>query len=173
MLFQNVFATAPQFVQSNPSAQTYVAIGNFGLNDVYALPITLAASQQIFITNAAPSTTLNQITLQPGTWLITASWIGATASGVGQMSARQEFGLNDTAALPAYFASYSKARLRGDCTSTINSGDGFINGTLSYVQTLTTATTIYLYGGATSITSSLSVAVTSYIKAVKVNGAYL
>jgi hypothetical protein len=173
MLFQNVIASSPYFVQTNPEFQTYVAIGNFGIPDVYALPISLAASQEVQLTNATPSKTLNQITLQPGTWLITASWIGVTGSGVGQMSTRQEFGLNDTAALPAYSSSYSKARLRGDCTSTINTGDGFINGTLSYVQTLTSATTIYLYGGATSITSSLAVAVSSYIKAVQVNGAYL
>jgi len=173
MLFQNVFATAPQFVQSDPANQTYVAIGNFGLSDVYALPITLASSQQVFITNATPSKTLNQITLQPGTWLITASWVGSTDSGLGQMSARQAFGLNDSAALPAYSTSYSKAQLRGDCTSTVNTADGFINGTLSYVQTLTSATTIYLYGGATSITNTLSVGITSYIKAVQVNGAYL
>lgn len=173
MLLQNVFASTPTFVQSNPEFQTYVSIGNYITDTVYALPTTLAASQEVNINNATPMKTLNQITLDPGTWLITASWIGITSSGAGQMSARQNFGLNDSAALPSYSTSYSKASLRGDCTSTVNTGDGFINGTLSYVQTLTAATTIYLYGGAASITSTLSVGVTSYIKAVKVNGAYL
>lgn len=173
MLLQNVFATSPRFVQSNPAFQTYAAIGNFGVTDVYALPIEVAASQQVGINNATPMRTLNQITLDPGTWLITASWIGLTSDGSGQMSARQDFGLNDSAALPSFSSTYSKACLRGDCTSTVNTGDGFINGTLSYIQTLTAATTIYLYGGAASITSTLNVGVTSYIKAVKVNGAYL
>jgi hypothetical protein len=173
MLFQNVVATAPYFVQTNPAFQTYVAIGNFFVDDVYALPTTLAASQEVYIDAANPMKTLNQITLQPGTWLITASFAGETGVGLGQMSARQEFGLNDSAALPPYSPTFSKARLRGDCTSTLNTGDGFLNGTLSYIQTFTTATTIYLYGGAASITNTLRVGVTSYIKAVKVNGAYL
>jgi hypothetical protein len=173
MLFQNVIATAPYFVQTDPAFQTYVAIGNFNLSDVYALPISVAASQEVLLSNATPSKTLNQITLQPGTWLITASFIGETGAGTGQMSARQEFGLNTAASLPAYSSSYSKARLRGDCTSTINTADGFINGTLTYVERFITPTTIYLYGGATSITSTLVVAVTSHINAVKVNGAYV
>ena len=117
--------------------------------------------------------TLNQLTLPPGTWLITASWIGVVAAGTGQMSARQEFGLNDSAALPSYSVNYNKARLRGDCASTVNTADGFINGTLTYIQRFTAETTLYLYGGATSITSTLTVGVASHMNAVQVNGAYL
>ena len=173
MLLQNVLATAPYFVQSNPAFQTYVAIGNYQLADVYALPYQLIENVEVILDNATPMKTLNQLTLPPGTWLITASWIGVVAAGTGQMSARQEFGLNDSAALPSYSVNYNKARLRGDCASTVNTADGFINGTLTYIQRFTAETTIYLYGGATSITSTLTVGVASHMNAVQVNGAYL
>lgn len=173
MLLQNVITTSPYFVQTDAPNQTYVAIGNFGVSDVYALPYQSVENVEVSLNNATPMKTLNQITVQPGTWLISAAWIGVQSSGLGQFSTRQEFGLNNAASLPAYSSSYNKARLRGDCTSTVNTADGFINGTLTYVERFITPTTIYLYGGAASITSTLSVAVSSHMNAVQVNGSYI
>ena len=84
MLFQNVFATAPYFVQTNPQFQTYAAIGNYQLPDLYALPVETANAAVVDLTNAAPSKTLNSLALTAGTWLITANWIGQQRSGSGQ-----------------------------------------------------------------------------------------
>jgi hypothetical protein len=175
-LFANIFASAPYFVQTNAEFQDYKAIGNYNLEDQYTLPTVRAFAQQVNLTNAAPVATINQVTITPGTWIINASWIGVAASGSGQMSSRQQFALNNSAAFPSYPATpvtYAYAMVRGDVNSTINTADGFMNGTLSIIVNTTTSQTIYLYGGPTSITSTLVVSCTGFIFATKVNGAYL
>jgi hypothetical protein len=175
-LFANIFASAPYFVQTNAEFQDYKAIGNYNLEDQYTLPIVRAFGQQVNLTNAAPVATINQVTITPGTWLITASWIGTRASGTGQMSTRQQFALNNSAAFPTYPATpvtYEYATVRGDVASTVDTADGFMNGTLSLIVNTTTSQTIYLYGGPTSITSTLVVSCTGYIFATKVNGNYI
>jgi hypothetical protein len=175
-LFANIFATAPYFVQTNPEFQDYNAIGNYNLEDQYTLPTVRAIPQQVSLTNAAPVAVINQLTLTPGTWIVNASWIGVASSGLGQMSTRQQFALNNSAAFPSYPAvpsTYQYATVRGDVSSTANTADGFMNGTLSLTLNVTTSTTVYLYGGPTSITSTLVVSCTGFMFATKINGAYL
>jgi hypothetical protein len=176
MLFQNIFATSPYFVQTNPEFQTYKAIGNYNLADQYTLPVIKALPQQVNLDTSAPSKTINQITLTPGTWIVNASWIGTNASGSGTYSTRQAFALNTAASLPSYPvtpSNYGSAMVRGDVSSTANTADGFMNGTLTLPITVTTDTIIYLYGGAAAITSSLVVSCTGFITATKVNGSYV
>ena len=175
-LFANIFATAPYFVQTSPEFQDYKAIGNYQLEDQYTLPTVRAIPQQVNLTNAAPVAVINQLTLTLGTWIVNASWIGVVASGTGQMSTRQQFALNNSAAFPSYPAvpsTYAYATVRGDVSSTVNTADGFMNGTLSLTINVTTSTTVYLYGGPTSITGTLNVACTGFMFATKINGAYL
>ena len=175
-LFSNIFASTPYFVQTNPAFQDYKAIGNYQLDDQYTLPTVRAFAQQVLLTNAAPVAVINQVTLPIGTWLVNASWIGTQSSGAGQMSSRQQFALNNSAAFPSYPgtpSSYEYATVRGDVSSTVNTADGFMNGTLSFIVNITTPQTVYLYGGPTSITSTLVVACTGSIFATKINGAYL
>jgi len=175
-LFANIFASAPYFVQTNSEFQDYKAIGNYQLEDQYTLPTVRAFGQQVNLTNAAPVATINQVTITPGTWIINASFIGVAASGTGQMSSRQQFALNNSAAFPSYPATpstYEYATVRGDVASTVNTADGFMNGTLSLTVNTTTSQTIYLYGGPTSITNTLIVSCTGFIFATKVNGNYL
>ena len=176
-LFANIFASAPYFVQTNPQFQDYKAIGNYQLEDQYTLPTIRAFGQQVNLTNATPVAVINQLTLPVGTWLVTASWIGTRASGSGQMSTRQQFALNNSAAFPSYPgtpSTYEYATVRGDVSSTVDTADGFMNGTLSFIVNIaTTPQTVYLYGGPASITSTLVVSCTGSMFATKINGDYL
>jgi len=116
------------------------------------------------------------VTITPGTWIINASFIGVAASGTGQMSSRQQFALNNSAAFPSYPATpstYEYATVRGDVASTVNTADGFMNGTLTITVNVKATTIVYLYGGPTSITNTLIVSCTGFIFATKVNGDYL
>ena len=171
-LLQNILATAPYFVQTNPEFQTYVAIGNFGLADLYALPILQDDATQIYINNAAPRATMAQVTLTPGTWQITGNWNGIHATGNGTVSTDQAYTLNTSAAIPTFSASFDSAVMQGDIISPSNQFR-CLEGSLTLVKTVTTNTTIYLYGGPSSISSTLSCALAGSIKAVKINGPYL
>lgn len=172
-LFQgNILATAPVLFQTNAEFSPYVSINNFGLQDTYALPVVVAAPAQVSLVAATPKTTINSLLLTPGEWDISAAWIGTNSAGTGQLSTRQEFALNTAAAIPAYSSSFDKATLRGDCVSTVDTGNGFLNGSLSLKLRITADTTVYLYGGAASITNTLSIACTGWIKARKVGGLY-
>jgi hypothetical protein len=174
LLLQNIFATAPFFVQTNPQFQTYTAIGNYGVADVYNLPMVQApSSTQVSLNAATPQKTLNQVTLTPGTWIVNASWMGTSSSGTGQVSTRQQFALNTSASLPSFATYFQTGYLQGDCSSSVNTWDGALNGTLTITINLTSTTTIYLYGGPQSITNTLSVACVSYIQATQVNGTYV
>ena len=172
MLLQNILATAPYFVQTNPQFQTYVAIGNFGLADLYALPILQDDATQIYINNAAPRATMAQVTLTPGTWQITGNWNGIHSTGSGTVSTDQAYTLNTAAAIPSYSGTFDSAVMQGDITSPANQFR-CLEGSLTLVKTVTTNTTIYLYGGPSSISSTLSCALAGSIKAVKINGPYL
>jgi hypothetical protein len=173
MLLQNVLATSPAFVQSNPAFQTYVAIGNFGLDeDVYALPIVSNGPNEVAIDNATPQRTIAQITLPAGTWQITANWNGIHSSGSGSVSDEQAYTINAAQAIPSYSSSYDNAVLFGDLTSPTNQFR-CLQGSLTRLITITSSTTFYLYGGPTSISSTLACSLTGTLKAVKVNGAYL
>ena len=174
LLLQNIFATAPFFIQTNPQFQTYTAIGNYGVPDVYNLPIIQAPSTtQVYLNAATPQTTLNQLTLTPGTWIVNASWMGVASSGTGQVSARQQFALNTSASFPSFATYFQTGFLQGDCSSTVNTWDGALNSTITITINVISNTTIYLYGGPKSITGSLSVACVSYIQATQINGAYI
>ena len=174
LLLQNIFATAPFFIQTNPQFQTYTAIGNYGVPDVYNLPVIQAPSTtQVYLNAATPQTTLNQLTLTPGTWIVNASWMGVASSGTGQVSARQQFALNTSASFPSFATYFQTGFLQGDCSSTVNTWDGALNSTITITINVISNTTIYLYGGPKSITGSLSVACVSYIQATQINGAYI
>ena len=172
-LYQNILATSPYFVQTNPEFQTYKAIGNYNLNDLYTLPTVSATPTQVNLTAATPQTTLNTITLPAGTWVINAGWAGVQNSGLGQVSARQKFAFNTSAAFPSYSAYFAYAILQGDCSSTANTWDGCLESSLTMTVNLTTSTTFYLFGGPASITSSLVVSCTSWIYAHQINGPYI
>ena len=170
----NIFATGG-IAQTNPVVQQYTAIGNFEVSDVYNLPYT-TGSGQVNLTNSAPQTTIASITLSPGTYLIVGTWMGTASSGLGQMSTRQQFGINLSASLPTYNnfkAINNYAYYQADCASDVNTANGFANGSLSLITNITSTQTYYLYGGPTSITSSLNVVCTGYLTATKVNGAYI
>jgi hypothetical protein len=172
MLFQNVFATAPALVQTNPAFQTFAAIGNFGLSTVYALPILQSGPQTVVIDSATPQKTIAQLTLTPGTWNVTANWTGIAAVGAGLVSNSQSYALNTSAAIPAYSSSFDAAVCNGDLVSPVNTFRP-LQASLSMIKTVTIDTTIYLYGGPSSISSSLQCEITGTIKAVKISGAYL
>lgn len=172
LFLNNVFATAPVLFQANPATSTYAAINNFLLPDVYTLPQLTAATNEVILDNANPKRTINSIALTPGTWQVTAAWIGTVSTGVGQLSARQEFALNTSAAIPSYSSTFALSTVRGDCVSSANTADGFLNGSCSLNITVTANTTLYLYGGGASISGTLEVACSGWIKATKVNGPY-
>lgn len=171
MYFQNILATQPGLVQDNASASAYSSFGNFGLTSQWQLPYLSSAGSTVLVNNATPSTTLNSISLTAGTWTITGTWNGATSVGVGTASARQAYALNTSAALPAYNRN-DAAMVRGDCTSTTNTIDGIMAGTLTLTVTVSATTTYYLYGGFTSISSTLVGALWGTMDAVKVAGVY-
>jgi hypothetical protein len=150
----------------------YIAINNYNLEDTYTLPALASAPAAVSLSLATPKTTLNSIVLTPGTWKVTAAWIGSHSGGTGQLSARQEFALNTAAAIPAYSTGFAMSTVRGDCASSVNTADGFLNGNCVLDITVTANTTLYLYGGAASITNTLAVVCTSWIKATKVGGPY-
>jgi hypothetical protein len=172
MLFQNIFATAPAIVQSNPAFNIYQSIGNFGLETVYTLPVLSTSSTQIVINNATPRVTMASVTLTPGTWLLTGAWNGSAVGGLGQVSTDQAYVINTSAAIPGYSSGFSAAVFAGDRVSPIN-GFSVLQGSLSLQVTVTTNTTYYLYGGPSSITSTFEGVLAGHLKAVKVNGPYL
>jgi hypothetical protein len=170
MYFQNIMNDG--LIEATPEFSTYNSIGNLGLKNQFQLPYLKSDGSRVDVSNATPSLTLNSITLPTaGTWTINASWNGTTASGAGQASARQAYAINTSAALPAYNRN-DAVMARGDCTSTVNTGDGVMAGTLTLTVTVSAATTYYLYGGFTSITSTLNVALWGVMDAYKVAGQY-
>jgi hypothetical protein len=171
-LIGNILATVPVLFQTNAQFSPYTAINNFSLEDTYSLPSISAAPNQVSFTAASPKTTINSLLLTPGEWDITSAFIGTNSGGTGQMSSRQEFALNISAAIPSYSSSFAYSTVRGDCISSVNTADGFMNSSLSLKITVTSNTTIYLYGGPASITNTLSVSCTGWIRAKKVGGPY-
>jgi len=170
-IIQNVFEALPSVLMPNPEFKRYTSFGNFNLVDQYLLPRLKGGPNQVTITAASPKATIAQVTLTPGTWDVSASWNGQQSDGVGQFSTRQEFAINNSPAIPSYSSTFNMSTLRGDCVSSTNEANGFLNGSLSTVITVTSNTIIYLYGGASSITNTLAVSVAGYITAVKVGDA--
>ena len=171
----NIFATSPEFVQSNPVVQTYSSINNYNVGNIYNLPYT-QGTNSVSLSNASPQQTVASVTLSPGTYLLVGTWMGVASSGAGQMSTRQQFAINTSASFPSFnsFSAIAKsAYFQADCSSTINTADGFANGSLSLITNITSTTTFYLYGGPTSITSSLNVAFAGYLTATQINGTYI
>jgi hypothetical protein len=115
---------------------------------------------------------LASLTLTPGTWLLTGAWNGTVASGLGQISTDQAYAINTSAAIPGYSSGFGAAVFAGDRVSPANQ---FIvlQGSLSLQVTVTANTTYYLYGGPSSITSTLVAVLAGHLKAVKINGPYL
>ncbi len=170
MYFQNIMNDG--LIEATPAFSTYSSMGNLGLKNQFQLPYLKSDGSRVDVSNATPSLTLNSIALPTaGTWTINASWNGTTASGAGQASARQAYAINTSAALPAYNRN-DAVMVRGDCTSTVNTGDGVMAGTLTLTVTVSAATTYYLYGGFSSITSTLNVALWGVMDAYKVAGEY-
>jgi hypothetical protein len=171
-LIGNIFATLPVFNFVNPAFSTYSAINNFQLQDTYQLPTVASPAAEVQLSAGTPKRTINSLVLTPGDWIVTAAWNGVNSAGAGQLSTRQEFALNTAAAIPAYSATFAAATMRGDCVSTVNTADGFLQGSLTLNIQVTANTTIYLYGGAASITGALIVSCAGWMKAKKVSGAY-
>jgi hypothetical protein len=172
MLFQNIFATLPAFVQTDPQFQRYSAQGNFNLVDLWPLVTIRSAGTRVNLNNATPSTTINSITLPEGTWVISAAWNGVTSSGTGQLGSKQAFAINTSAAIPTYVDNFQFAICSGDSVSTVNTSDGLIQNSLTLTITVATTTTFYLYGGANSVTSTLNVALSGWMCATRINDAY-
>lgn len=174
-MFSNVFASTPtngNFYQTDAPNQRYIALGNFGVADQSRLTYADVATATVALDNANPQKTIVSLSLGEGTWLIQGGWTGAVSSGTGQASDYQAYALNTAAGIPGYSGSFDNAVHAGDVVSPVN---GFtpLQGSLSLIKTLSGTTTIYLYGGCTSITSSLSCAVSGYIKAFKINDAHV
>jgi len=169
-IYQSVLGSTNKFYQDDPAFQQYIASGNFGLEDLYPLPILDDGPNQVTINAATPQATIASITLTPGTWQITGAWNGTQGSGTGTAATRQQFAIHNTAAIPAYTASLDSAVSTFDSTSPVNTFTS--GGILSFVKTVTTNTTMYLYGGPTSISSSLVCSLAGSLKAVKINGPY-
>ena len=170
MYFQNIMNDG--LIEATPASSTYTSIGNLGLKNQFQLNYLKSDGSRNDVSNATPSLTLNSIELPAaGTWTINASWNGVAASGAGQASARQAYALNTSAALPAYNRN-DAVMVRGDCTSTVNTADGLMAGTLTLTVTVSAATTYYLYGGLSSITSTLNIALWGVMDAYKVAGEY-
>ena len=169
-LYQSILGSTNKFYQTNPQFQQYIASGNFGLEDLYPLPILDDGPNQVSIDAATPQATIATVTLTPGTWQITGAWNGVQASGLGTAATRQQFAIHNTAAIPAYTAFLDSAVSTVDSTSPSNTFTS--GGTLSFVKTVTSNTTMYLYGGPTSISGSLVCSLAGSLKAVKINGPY-
>jgi hypothetical protein len=169
-MYQCILGSTNKFQQTNPQFQQYIASGNFGLQDLYPLPILESGANQVTINAATPQATIASITLTPGTWQITGAWNGTNATGTGTAATRQQFAIHNTAAIPAYTAFLDSAVSTFDSTSPVNTFTS--GGILSFVKTVTTNTTMYLYGGPASISSSLVCSLAGSLKAVKINGPY-
>jgi hypothetical protein len=170
MYFQNIMNDG--LIEATPANSDYISMGNQGLKNQAQLNYLKSDGSSVSVNNATPSVTLNSIELPAaGTWTINASWNGIQATGAGQVSARQAFAINTSAALPAWNRN-DAVMTRGDCTSTVNTSDGLIAGTLTLTVTVSAATTYYLYGGFTSITSTLNISLWGVMDAYKVAGQY-
>lgn len=170
MYFQNIMNDG--LIEATPAFSDYISMGNQGLANQAQLNYLKSDGSRVDVSNATPSLTLNSIALPAaGTWTINASWNGIQATGSGQASARQAYALNTSAALPAYNRN-DAVMVRGDCTSTVNTADGLMAGTLTLTVTVSAATTYYLYGGFSSITSTLNIALWGVMDAYKVAGEY-
>ena len=143
---------------------------------IFTIYLIHRGTNSVSLSNASPQQTVASVTLSPGTYLLVGTWMGVASSGAGQMSTRQQFAINTSASFPSFnsFSAIAKsAYFQADCSSTINTADGFANGSLSLITNITSTTTFYLYGGPTSITSSLNVAFAGYLTATQINGTYI
>jgi hypothetical protein len=82
-MYQCILGSTNKFYQPNPQFQQYTAINNFGLVDTYELPVVQNGPNEVIINNATPRNTIASVTVGPGTWLLTGSWVGTNAGGVG------------------------------------------------------------------------------------------
>ena len=119
------------------------------------------------INNASPQATLAQLTLSAGTWLLTSSVGGVVSSGLGTVSSLQQYAINTSASIPSWNATIG-APNNAYYPQGANSYQQ-VGGTVALQTTISSSTTFYLYGGPTSISSTLVVALTGYLTAVKIS----
>lgn len=120
------------------------------------------------INNASPQATLAQLTLSAGTWLLTSSVGGVVSSGVGTVSSLQQYAINTSASIPSWNATIG-APNNAYYPQGANTYQQ-VGGTVALQTTISSSTTtFYLYGGPTSISSTLVVALKGYLTAVKIS----
>jgi hypothetical protein len=122
---------------------------------------------EIILSSASPQRTLAQLTLGAGTWLLTSSVSGVVADGLGQAASDLVYAINSAASIPAWNSTVG-AFNRSYYVQPVNS---FVaaGGTVALQVTLASPTTYYLYGGPSSITSTLQIANIGYLNAVKIS----
>jgi len=122
---------------------------------------------EVIINNATPQKTIAQLTLGAGTWLLTSSVSGVVSSGLGTVASDLVFAINTSASVPAWNSStgtFNRAYYPQSVNGYTPSG-----GTVALQTTIASPTTFYLYGGPSSISSSLVVALLGYLNAVKIS----
>jgi len=122
---------------------------------------------QYTVNASTPQVTLAQLTLSAGTWLLTSNVNGVVASGLGTASSQVQYSINTSAAI-ASWNSTSGVSANAYYPQGANSFTS-VGGQLSLLATISSSTTFYLYGGPTSISSSLQVALYGILNAVKVH----
>ena len=152
--------------------QRYIASGNFGVEDQTRLTYTADEANTLVVDNANPQGTIASVSVSAGTWLLQAGWSGVVSAGTGQASSFQAYAISTAQSIPGYSGSFADAVHAGDVASPVN---GFtpLQGGMAVMKTVATTTTFYLYGGPSSITSTLSCAVSGYLRAIKVSDAYV
>jgi len=129
-----------------------------------AVSLTDVASTgtNLTIDNATPQRTIASISLTSGVWLVTGTWSGGVASGLGTASTAQQFGLNTA-------ASFGAVNYNND--SIVSPGNTYVcaQSSLCFIATVASTETWYLYGGPASISSSLVCVLSGTIRAVKMS----
>lgn len=171
-LYQCILGSTNKLYQPLSEFQQYTAINNFGLQDTYELPIVKTLTNQVLIDSATPRITIASVTVGPGTWQLTGTWIGVNSANNGTVSNAQAYAINTSAAIPGYSNNFQTALFNGELISPVNTFN-CLSGSLSLLITVTASTTFYLYGGPASITGALIAALSGQLCAVKVNGPYL
>lgn len=121
----------------------------------------------VVLSATTPMTTLAQLTLGAGTWILVGVPGGILSSGVGQAGDTQTYAINTSAAIPAWNSNVA-AIVRSYFPQAPN-GFIFYGGSISLQVTLASSTTYYLYGGLSSLTVSLTPALNGTLYAVKIS----